>query len=633
MERVRDQRMVVAVGRDPQREGLVERYRRAVVVAARMLHRGEVGERRGEIVVIGLGLGPALGEGRLEQLLGARVEAEVGVDLAHNVHHRGRRLGLVVKLLGDPGGAPVEDLARGHGGAARLSRVGDLEDVDQEVRDAFGAGALAVGPVERAAESSGLDGEGERRDDDEQDGRAGRAERGAVATDVLGGAVERAAATGHDRKPLQVQAQVFGEVGHRGVAMLGLLAQRPEHDRVEVAAQPAVEAFRRQARRQPGFPVVIGGPPCGGARPFGLVLTHRTGEVMRKRGGRAIGPATGEQPVEEHAERVLVAGGAHRLSANLLGAGVLRCHQVDGGPGRVAVLLAIRLEQLGDAEVEQLGYAIGAHQDVARLEVTVDHEPLMGEVDRGADQAEELETALEREGTGVAVAVDGLALDVLHHQIRLASRVGADVEQASDARVDEGRGDLPFLAEAPDQLRCAQVRPDGLERDQAVDLAVRPPREVDGAHAALTEDADDLVGSDAVRWLLLSRSVFERGLQKGVRPDGDRLVENAPRCLVGGEQRGDLLAEDNVVARRLQPLRPFLNWAFESLVEQVPGVLPAVSRHDVPRAPRQGYRAGDAARPGQRSTGGRRFVPRHRGPRPSRSRSSRRSIAASPHRP
>ena len=47
------------------------------------------------------------------------------------------------------------------------------------------------------------------------------------------------------------------------------------------------------------------------------------------------------------------------------------------------------IEQLGDAEVEQLGHAVGGDQDVARLQIPVDHQVLVGEMDGGAHLPEE----------------------------------------------------------------------------------------------------------------------------------------------------------------------------------------------------------------------------------------------------
>ena len=54
------------------------------------------------------------------------------------------------------------------------------------------------------------------------------------------------------------------------------------------------------------------------------------------------------------------------------------------------------MEDLGDAEIEQLGRAVVGHQDVAGLDVAVHHPEPVRELDRGADRAEELAGARRR---------------------------------------------------------------------------------------------------------------------------------------------------------------------------------------------------------------------------------------------
>ena len=59
--------------------------------------------------------------------------------------------------------------------------------------------------------------------------------------------------------------------------------------------------------------------------------------------------------------------------------------------------------------------------------------------DRGADLAEELQPLGDVERSAVAVLVDRLPFDVLHHEVRQAVLGRAAVEQARDVRVIEAR--------------------------------------------------------------------------------------------------------------------------------------------------------------------------------------------------
>jgi hypothetical protein len=53
-------------------------------------------------------------------------------------------------------------------------------------------------------------------------------------------------------------------------------------------------------------------------------------------------------------------------------------------------------EQLGDPEVEELGYSVACDKDVARLEVAMDDEIAVGKVDCQGDVSKELNTVVRR---------------------------------------------------------------------------------------------------------------------------------------------------------------------------------------------------------------------------------------------
>ena len=81
---------------------------------------------------------------------------------------------------------------------------------------------------------------------------------------------------------------------------------------------------------------------------------------------------SGQQLVQHDAERVDVAGRAQSLALDLLGTGVGQGH----GPGgrRRTRPAGIGIEQLRNAEIQQLRLAAGADQDIDRLQVTMDDE-------------------------------------------------------------------------------------------------------------------------------------------------------------------------------------------------------------------------------------------------------------------
>ncbi len=76
------------------------------------------------------------------------------------------------------------------------------------------------------------------------------------------------------------------------------------------------------------------------------------------------------------------------LAADLFGRSIGRGKALLPGNGPFPLVVA-GCEQLGHAEVEQLGLALRGHEDVARLEVAVDHQVLVRELHRLRDLEEE----------------------------------------------------------------------------------------------------------------------------------------------------------------------------------------------------------------------------------------------------
>ena len=231
-----------------------------------------------------------------------------------------------------------------------------------------------------------------------------------------------------------VAAQVFGERINAGVALRRIGAQRVGDDSIEVAMQ------------LPRALPALGGFPVG-------VVQHRIAGWRRHACGRGrtrgIGGAArvrvdaGQQAVQQHAQRIDVAAGADGFAGHLLGAGITRRVDVFGVTGDVIALVA---QQFGDAEVEQFDLSVRRHQHVGWLDVPMQHQVPV----RIGDRIAELQEQVQR---GVQVGareelVDGLALDILHHQEWLAVAVFAAVDQVGDVRVLQPRQQLTFDQEA-----------------------------------------------------------------------------------------------------------------------------------------------------------------------------------------
>jgi hypothetical protein len=199
------------------------------------------------------------------------------------------------------------------------------------------------------------------------------------------------------------------------------------------------------------------------------------------------------------------------LTPHLLGRGELGRHRRHLGLGPLRAQAAG--EQLGDAEIEQLGPAVGGHQDVRRLEIPVNDQVLVGVAHRLADLHHQLEPPLDGELVLVAVADQRLALDQLHGEVRQPVGGHAALEQSRDARMLEQRQDPALLEEAAEHSRRGPL--DQLDRGPLLELPVGPLAEIHGAHAAPAEQPDDPPGADA---LGLAELGHLGGLEQGLRP-------------------------------------------------------------------------------------------------------------------
>jgi hypothetical protein len=217
-----------------------------------------------------------------------------------------------------------------------------------------------------------------------------------------------------------------------------------------------------------------------------------------------VGQLAGQELVHHDPQRVDVRApvDGRGVAARLLGAHVgERAHQrahvrLQGRRARLVV------GQARHAEVEDLGLAICRDQDVAGLEVAVDHALLVRVVDGVGDARREIEALAHGGRAPRGPGVEALALDVLHGDVRqhaLVGRVGADLVDLRDARVVQARQDLGLLLEAVQRARREHGRVDHLERHGA-----RGPlllRQEDHAHPALAELAQDLERPDRARRL------------------------------------------------------------------------------------------------------------------------------------
>src|SRR5690606_34121454 len=90
-----------------------------------------------------------------------------------------------------------------------------------------------------------------------------------------------------------------------------------------------------------------------------------------------------------------------------------------------------RVEQLGDAEVEQFRDAVFRDENVGRLQVAVHDEVLMRVVHGRADLLKQSNALFHAQPASIAVDIDGFAVDVFEDEVRRSVGSASAVEQTS----------------------------------------------------------------------------------------------------------------------------------------------------------------------------------------------------------
>lgn len=89
--------------------------------------------------------------------------------------------------------------------------------------------------------------------------------------------------------------------------------------------------------------------------------------------------------------------------------------------------------------------------------------------------------------------MDRSAVDVFHHQERIALGADAAVEQTGDVGMIELRQDLPLRPESLREKLRAEMRAQNLQRDALLEMPVGAVREINGPHAAVPEFRFDAI--------------------------------------------------------------------------------------------------------------------------------------------
>jgi hypothetical protein len=149
---------------------------------------------------------------------------------------------------------------------------------------------------------------------------------------------------------------------------------------------------------------------------------------------------------------------------------------------------------LRETEVEQLGARRRRHH-VPRLQIAMDDAPSMCGLECISDFHAEAEDLGERQYASFQTCRQGLALEQFKHQI-LGLVLAADIVQAADVRVVEGRNRLGLVGEPRAEFWVIrQLRREDLHGDAA--LQARVARPIHLAHAPGTDQGEDFIRAEA----------------------------------------------------------------------------------------------------------------------------------------
>ena len=339
-----------------------------------------------------------------------------------------------------------------------------------------------------------------RRDEARSDARHGRG-GGLVFPGQTHDAVPEAGRHRSDRVARQIPSYVGGEFAGARITTGLVLLQALAGDDADVLSECLVDGRDR----------------CR------ILLPDDRGDLGQDPLLELVGGLAGEQLIEDDAEGIDIA--AH-VDGEGIGVELLRAHVLVSADESADVGLHarqgyVRVGRLGDTEVDHLWLASSVDEDVAWLQIAVDHPLLVAVGDGVADFLKESEAGLIGKLEVFGILSDRLcAGDVLHHKVGLGSgavAMRARGEDLPDARVGKLSEYVGLKLKASGHLVGFDTRLDDLHGHGAswtlLDALVDPP------HASFVDHADELHTTDGLvderigGSSLLGRNVAPAGIQ------------------------------------------------------------------------------------------------------------------------
>ena len=127
----------------------------------------------------------------------------------------------------------------------------------------------------------------------------------------------------------------------------------------------------------------------------------------------------------------------------------------------------------------------------------MDHAALVRKLYGAADACEELQPVARAQAHFVAIVVDRLTPNKLHHEVRKPLEGRAAIDQVGDMGMFQAGGNLPLAAELAHYAIQIEAAPDHFDSDLLLESLIDPERAVDRTHAAAADPLHDFVRPEA----------------------------------------------------------------------------------------------------------------------------------------
>ena len=159
----------------------------------------------------------------------------------------------------------------------------------------------------------------------------------------------------------------------------------------------------------------------------------------------------------------------------------------------------------------------------------------------------QLQTFANFEFLRIAIARDRLAFDIFEREVRRAVGSHAAVVQLGDMRMHQTREKIPLAQEPCTRLGADEIGAHQLQRHALGEIAFFALGQIDAAHAAFADQAQQAISADAMPDQIDRRSIAVQALEHA---DG-AVIENAGRSALRRQQATDFAEQIGVIGTLL----------------------------------------------------------------------------------